>query len=312
MNRRKTEVKNYKLGVVAVLLTLLLSACTGTGGKSAWYDQWGACAASGAAVGIAAGATDEFDTAVAAGAGGLVIGGAICAMSDTDADGVKNYKDDCRGTAAGGIVDDRGCELDSDGDGVVDRLDECPGTTKGARVDARGCEIDSDGDGVPDSRDRCPGTPAGAKVDEHGCELDSDGDGVVDSMDRCPNTPKGTPVDNYGCELAAEYKLEHVNFEFDSAKLTAGSTAMLDEGVKILKRHSDLKVEIAGHTDSQGAEEYNQGLSERRAQAVADYLIGHGANGSNITVKGYGESQPVADNGTKEGRAANRRVELRH
>ena len=305
-------MKHYKVGLVAVVLALLLSACASGPGKTGWYDQWGACAAAGAAVGIAAGATDDFDTALAAGAGGFVVGGAICAMGDTDADGVKNYKDDCRGTVAGGIVDDRGCELDSDGDGVVDRLDECPGTPQGAQVDARGCEIDSDGDGVPDSRDRCPGTPAGAKVDQYGCELDSDGDGVVDSMDKCPNTPKGTPVDNYGCALAPEYKLEHVNFEFDSAKLTADSSAMLDEGVKILKRHSDMKVEIAGHTDSQGNDVYNQGLSERRAQAVADYLIANGANAANIFVKGYGESDPVADNGTMEGRAANRRVELRH
>jgi len=305
-------VKNFKLAVVAIIMAMFLSACASSGGKSAWYDQWGACAATGATVGLAAGANDDSDTALAGAAGGFVVGGVICAMGDTDADGVKNYKDDCRGTAAGGIVDDRGCEIDSDGDGVVDRLDECPGTTPGARVDARGCEIDSDGDGVPDSRDRCPGTPAGAKVDEHGCELDSDGDGVVDSRDRCSNTPKGTPVDNYGCELAAEYKLEHVNFEFDSAKLTADSSAMLDEGVKILKRHPDLKVEIAGHTDSQGNAEYNQGLSERRAQTVADYLVAHGAKAGNITVKGYGESLPVADNGSKEGRAANRRVELRH
>ena len=304
-------MSKIKLGAVIVVLTMLLSACAAPG-KTGWYDQWGACAAAGAAAGIAAGATDDFDTAMAVGAGGFVVGGAICAMGDTDADGVKNYKDDCRGTPAGGIVDDRGCEIDSDGDGVVDRLDECPGTPQGARVDARGCEIDSDGDGVPDSRDRCPGTPAGAKVDQYGCELDSDGDGVVDSMDKCPNTPKGTPVDNTGCELAHEFKLEGVNFEFDSAKLTADSTATLEGAVKILKRSADLKVEIAGHTDSQGNEVYNQGLSERRAQAVADYLIAHGANGSNISVKGYGESDPVADNGTKEGRAANRRVELRH
>jgi OOP family OmpA-OmpF porin len=305
-------VKNFKLVMVAIVLAMFLSACSGTGGKTAWYDQWGACAAAGGAAGLAVGATDEFDTALAGAAGGAVIGGVICAMSDTDGDGVKNYMDDCPGTPAGGIVDDRGCELDSDGDGVVDRLDDCPGTPQGARVDSRGCESDSDGDGVPDSRDRCPGTPAGAKVDANGCEFDTDGDGVVDSQDRCPNTPRGTPVDNSGCELAAEYKLEHVNFEFDSARLTSDSTAMLDEGVKILKRHSDLKVEIAGHTDSQGDDGYNQGLSERRAQAVADYLIAHGANAANITVKGYGESQPVADNGTKEGRAANRRVELRH
>jgi len=305
-------VKHYKLGVVAVFLTLLLSACAGSPGKTGWYDQWGSCAAAGAGVGIAAGATDDFDSAMVGAAGGFLIGGAICAWSDTDADGVKNIDDDCPGTVAGGIVDENGCEIDSDGDGVVDRLDECPGTPQGAVVNERGCEPDSDGDGVSDSRDRCPGTPAGAKVDQYGCELDDDGDGVVNSKDKCPSSPAGRPVDNYGCTLATEYKLERVNFEFDSAKLTADSTASLDEAAKIMTRHSDLKIEIAGHTDSQGNDTYNQGLSERRAQAVADYLIAKGANAANIFVKGYGESDPVADNGTMEGRAANRRVELRH
>ena len=306
-------MNNYKLGIVSVVLALLLSSCASGPGKTGWYDQWGSCAAAGAAAGIAAGAIDnDFDTAMAAGAGGFVVGGAICALGDTDADGVKNYKDDCPGTVAGGIVDERGCEKDSDGDGVVDRLDECPGTPQGAVVNERGCEPDSDGDGVADSRDRCPGTPAGAKVDQYGCELDSDGDGVVDSKDKCPGTAKGTVVDNYGCKLAAEYKLEHVNFEFDSATLTAASTANLDEAVKIMKRHSDKKIEVAGHTDSQGNDQYNMGLSERRAQAVADYLIANGANAANIFVKGYGETEPVADNATDAGRAANRRVELRH
>ena len=79
-------MKNYKLGVVAVMLTLLLSACAGTPGKTAWYDTWGNCAAAGAAAGIAAGATDDFDSAMAAGVGGFLIGGAICAFADTDAD----------------------------------------------------------------------------------------------------------------------------------------------------------------------------------------------------------------------------------
>lgn len=305
-------MKYFKLGAVAIVLAMLLSACVSTPGKTAWYDQWGSCAAAGAAVGIAAGATDDFDTAMAGAAGGFIIGGAICAMGDTDADGVKNYKDDCPGTAAGGIVDDRGCEIDSDGDGVVDRLDECPGTAPGVTVNSVGCELDSDGDGVPNSRDKCPNTPAGVKVNADGCELDSDGDGVVDSMDKCPDTPAGTPVDNSGCTLATEYKLENVNFAFDSANLTPSSGAMLDEAVKILKRHSDLKVEVAGFTDSIGADAYNEGLSHRRAQAVADYLIAHGANASNITVKGYGESNPVASNDTEAGRALNRRVELRH
>lgn len=305
-------MKHYKLGLVAVVLSLFLSACASGPGKTGWYDQWGACAAAGAAAGLAVGATDDFDSAMWGAGGGFLVGGAICAYGDTDADGVKNYKDDCPGTVAGGIVDDRGCELDSDGDGVVDRLDECPGTPQGVSVNERGCELDSDGDGVGNSRDRCPGTPAGAKVDQYGCELDDDADGVVNSQDKCPNTPAGEAVDNYGCTLDAEYRLENVTFEFDSAKLTPSSTASLDEAVKILKRHSDLKVEIAGHTDSVGTDEYNLGLSQRRAQAVADYLIAHGANAGNIVVKGYGESEPVADNSTEAGRATNRRVELRH
>jgi OOP family OmpA-OmpF porin len=305
-------VKHYKLGVIAVVLTLLLSACAAPG-KTGWYDRWGNCAAIGAVAGGAAvAATDDLDGAVAGAVGGFVIGGTICAASDTDQDGVRNYADDCKGTVAAAIVDSRGCEMDSDGDGVVDRLDECPGTPAGAIVNARGCENDSDGDGVADSRDRCPGTPAGAKVDSYGCELDGDGDGVVDSRDKCPKTVNGVPVDNSGCKLAEEYRLEQVNFEFDSAKLTSSSSTMLDEAVKILKRHSDLKVELAGHTDSMGNDKYNQALSERRAQSVADYLIAHGANAGNISVKGYGESDPVADNGSEAGRAANRRVELRH
>jgi OOP family OmpA-OmpF porin len=305
-------VKYFKLGVVAVVLSMLLSACASAPGKTAWYDQWGACAAAGGAVGLAGGATDDWDTSMYGAVGGFIVGGAICAMQDTDADGVKNYKDDCPGTPAGGIVDERGCEKDSDGDGVVDRLDDCPGTPAGVRVNEHGCPPDSDGDGVPDYMDKCPGTPAGAKVDANGCELDDDGDGVVNSKDKCPNTKKGTPVDNNGCDLAQEYRLDHVNFAFDSAKLTDDSTASLDDALQILKRHTDLKVEVAGHTDSMGSDEYNLGLSKRRAQAVADYLIAHGANAANITVKGYGESDPVADNATEAGRAQNRRVELRH
>jgi len=305
-------VRNYKVGLVAIALSLLLGACASVPGQKSWYDQWGNCAAAGAAAGIAAGATSDFDAAVAVGAGGFIAGAFICAYSDTDADGVQNYKDDCRGTVAGAIVDEHGCEKDSDGDGVVDRLDECPGTPQGVKVNDRGCELDSDGDGVGNSRDKCPNTPSGAKVDQYGCELDDDGDGIVNSKDKCPGTPKGDPVDNYGCTLAAEYNLHGVNFEFDSAKLTADSTASLNDAVKILKRHKDLHVEVAGFTDSVGNDAYNMGLSKRRAQAVADYLIANGANAANIFVKGYGETDPIASNDTEAGRAANRRVELRH
>jgi len=201
--------------------------------------------------------------------------------------------------------------VDSDGDGVVDRLDQCPGTPPGRTVDARGCELDSDGDGVTDDKDRCPGTPRGTKVDAFGCELDSDGDGVIDALDQCPNTPRGDRVDARGCTLAGAFVLRGVNFDNDSAELSAEARATLDEAVATLKRYPNLKVEIAGHTDRRSTPEYNQALSERRAQAVLDYFVHQGIPAANLSAKGYGQMQPIAENYSEAGRARNRRVELR-
>jgi OOP family OmpA-OmpF porin len=296
---------------IAALTVLLVSGCASTGNKGGWFDNWGKCTLAGGVVGGTAGAFDDSDSAVAGAVIGAALGAALCAGHDEDKDGVKDKNDRCPGTFKGAEVDQNGCELDFDGDGVPDRLDECPDTPSGAQVDAKGCELDSDGDGVVNSKDRCPNTPAGAKVNEYGCELDDDGDGVVNSMDKCPNTPAGTAVDNTGCKLAPAYEMIGINFEFDSAKLTSDSKAALDDALKILNRHADLNVEIAGHTDSVGAESYNQGLSERRANSVRDYLVSNGIDAGRLTTKGYGESEPVADNATKEGRAKNRRVEMR-
>ncbi|UCC15667.1 MAG: OmpA family protein [Gammaproteobacteria bacterium] len=200
---------------------------------------------------------------------------------------------------------------DSDGDGVPDSRDKCPGTPAGVKVDNNGCPLDSDGDGVPDYLDKCPGTPAGTPVDANGCPLDSDGDGVLDVDDKCPGTPPGTRVDSKGCPIQAVTTLEGVEFGSDSAALTPASEVILDATAAELARHPDMKVEIAGHTSSTGPAEYNQALSERRAQAVADYLISKGLSADRFTVRGYGESDPIADNSTREGRARNRRVEMR-
>jgi OmpA-OmpF porin, OOP family len=230
---------------------------------------------------------------------------------DSDGDGVVDRLDRCPDTPAGARVDARGCELDSDGDGVVDRLDRCPDTPTGARVDARGCELDSDGDGVIDRLDRCPETPAGARVDVYGCELDSDGDGVVDRLDQCPNTPSGVKVDDKGCPPPMVIELRGVNFDNDRATLRPDAVFVLESAVTTLQRNPGLKVEIAGHTDSVGSDAHNLDLSERRAKAVMDYFISRGINADNLSAKGYGKSQPIADNETEAGRASNRRVELR-
>ncbi|MEM8546584.1 MAG: OmpA family protein [Pseudomonadota bacterium] len=240
-------------------------------------------------------------------------GGSGPRIADSDGDGVGDANDQCPNTPAGAIVGPNGCQLDSDRDGVVDGNDQCPNTPAGVRVDANGCEIqlDSDGDGVTDRSDECPRTPAGATVKANGCEVDTDGDTVVDSQDQCPNTATGVRVDIRGCEIQDVIELPGVNFGSNSDELLGGSERVLLDAAATLAKNSDLVVEVAGHTDSDGAAAYNESLSERRARAVRNFLVENGANAANLTVRGYGESQPIADNGTAAGKAENRRVELR-
>ncbi|TLS69003.1 OmpA family protein [Mariprofundus erugo] len=105
--------------------------------------------------------------------------------------------------------------------------------------------------------------------------------------------------------------LEGVYFDNDSANLRQSSVATLDKAVTTLKARANIRVEVAAHTDSSGSDGYNMALSTRRAASVMDYLVAHGIDASRLSSKGYGETQPVADNTSKEGRAKNRRVELR-
>ena len=154
--------------------------------------------------------------------------------------------------------------------------------------------------------------------------LDDDHDGVNNCDDRCPDTAAGTVVGPDGCPQKVVIDLRGVNFKFDRPKPgehnieptlqlpTADSIAILDQAIDALKRYPEIKVELDGHTDSVGTDAYNQKLSERRAQIVYDYLTSHGVDASRITaVKGFGESQPIDTNATKEGRARNRRTELK-
>ena len=105
--------------------------------------------------------------------------------------------------------------------------------------------------------------------------------------------------------------LRGVNFDFDKSNIRADAAPVLDEAVRTLKEATSITIAVEGHTDSRGSDEYNQGLSERRANAVRDYLASHGISKSRMTAEGFGESRPVASNDTDEGRAQNRRVELR-
>ncbi len=162
--------------------------------------------------------------------------------------------------------------------GGVDKMMERCGDQMPMAVDG-----DEDGDGVPDSRDKCPGTPKGAKVDSDGCEIMGD--------------------------MVINVTAEH--FDFDSAELKPAMRAAGDEIVaKVKASKGDERLHIIGHTDSTGPEAYNLGLSERRAQAIANWLIKQGIPADHITTTGMGEANPVADNSTREGRSMNRRVQV--
>ena len=155
---------------------------------------------------------------------------------------------------------------------------------------------------------------------------DDDSDGVFDRRDHCPDTPANTPVDNRGCpvpQYPATVKapepqapqsevitLRGVLFAYNSAQLTPAAESQLLELMAKLKNTDVTSVKVIGHTDSKGSDTYNQKLSERRASSVAAFLLNQGLAPDKLTSQGMGESQPVADNATEEGRAQNRRVEL--
>ena len=234
-------------------------------------------------------------------------------INDTDNDGVLDDIDQCPYSEPGETVGPDGCVvfIDSDRDGVVDNKDLCANTPSGAPVDAYGCISDVDGDGVTDDIDECPNTVQGAAIYVNGCERDDDGDNVVNHRDECPNSRPGAPVDARGCEIGSTYELRGVNFATGSDRLLTGAEQILDDAAQWLLDHPHLIVEVAGHTDSDGSAAANLSLSDRRANTVRDYLIARGVNPNSISARGYGESQPIADNETAEGKAENRRVELR-
>ena len=235
---------------------------------------------------------------------------------DTDGDGVLDMWDACDNTPPGTVVTSRGCELtnidrDDDEDRINNNVDECPNTPLGVPVDRRGCPLDSDGDGVTTDKDRCPASRTGAEVNVFGCEVDNDKDGVPDHRDSCLFTKAGVRVDVKGCEISDIISLPGVNFETGFDMLLPGTEYLLETAAATLKKYPEMHIEVAGHSDDVGNAAANAGLSERRARTVRHFLIQYGVEEERLTFKGYGEAEPIADNSTAEGRATNRRVELR-
>ena len=197
---------------------------------------------------------------------------------------------------------------DDDKDGVLNSKDKCPATKEGTNVDANGCFLDSDddNDGIFNLADSCLNTPAGVKVDAKGCEEDKDKDGVLNASDICQNTVAGATVNSDGC---AESITLHVNFENNSFDIKKESYAEIQDAADFLSRHTNYSAKIVGYTDSRGSAKYNKYLSAKRATAVKNLLIKKGAPSKNVTSLGRGETNPIASNMLKAGRAKNRRIE---
>lgn len=233
---------------------------------------------------------------------------------DFDKDGVPDIMDKCPDTPQGVSVGRDGCPLDYDSDGVPDYKDMCPNTKPNTGVDSLGCDKDEDHDGVSDDRDQCPLTPKGAPVDTTGCPMDTDKDGVPDYKDKCPNSLRGVKVDKVGCPVNKKEDLDKlkagINFKSGSTILTKASYRTLNDIVSLMTKFADVSLEIQGHTDNVGKDEYNENLSQGRAQSAVDYLIKKGVTVDRLRAVGYGPRKPIADNKTKRGRAKNRRVEL--
>ncbi|HIP36440.1 MAG TPA: hypothetical protein EYG85_06265 [Crocinitomix sp.] len=229
---------------------------------------------------------------------------------DTDGDGIKDSEDLCPENA--GPKENNGCP-DTDNDGIFDYLDECP--TEAGPQENNGCPWpDTDGDGILDKDDKCPYNAGPAK--NQGCPyIDTDGDGVLDKDDECVNVP-GT-VENNGCPEIKEEEQEVINtafenLEFETAKaiIKEVSYESLEDLAELLIKKPEWRIKVAGHTDSQGAAQSNLILSKKRAEAVKQFLVSRGVSADRIIVQYFGETKPIADNNTAEGRQKNRRVEM--
>jgi outer membrane protein OmpA-like peptidoglycan-associated protein len=237
---------------------------------------------------------------------------------DTDGDGIPDDIDRCPldPEDKDGFQDEDGCpDPDNDGDGIVDRADSCPNDP--GPLENRGCPVlDRDGDGVVDSEDRCPDV-AGPK-ENAGCpDADKDGDGVVDRLDKCPDQfgppPDGCPKKYTLVEVKKE-KIEirqQVHFATAKFKVLPDSFPLLNQVAQVLNDFPKMRVSIEGHTDNVGGEAQNLRLSQRRAEAVRDYLVAKGTSPARLEAIGFGPTKPLASNKTAKGKAKNRRTEFR-
>jgi outer membrane protein OmpA-like peptidoglycan-associated protein len=250
---------------------------------------------------------------------------------DRDKDGIKNSVDSCPDDPEDkdGFQDEDGCpDLDNDKDGIPDTSDQCANDPedKDGFEDEDGCpDLDNDKDGILDKQDKCPNEPEDKDgfEDEDGCpDLDNDQDGVPDAQDKCPDekeTMNGY-ADDDGCPDAEQVRVvgdkivldDKVHFATNSSFIRPASYPLLERVAKLIEDNPTyVHIEVQGHTDERGPEEFNQRLSEGRANSVMEFLISKGIPRERLSSKGFGESQPILDQSSERAWYMNRRVEFK-
>jgi OmpA-OmpF porin, OOP family len=231
---------------------------------------------------------------------------------DTDFDGIYDYEDSCK--TEKGPKENKGCPWgDRDKDGIRDNVDECPSVF--GIVAFHGCP-DTDGDGIKDSDDKCPKERGTIKY--FGCPppfIDTDKDGIDDYSDLCPKvfgvkSNKGCPEIKPEEKAALQKAFDNLLFESNKDVIVSSSYASLDGLAKVMRNNPRSKLHLEGHTDNVGDDAANMDLSKRRAISVKNYLISKGVGAERLTTDGFGETKPVTENETEEGRHRNRRVEM--
>jgi outer membrane protein OmpA-like peptidoglycan-associated protein len=252
-----------------------------------------------------------------------------CPIADKDKDGIPDVDDACPAEAGPKSTDPtkNGCPIDTDGDGVPDTADACPKVAgvKSADPKKNGCPPDKDGDGVPDALDACPDVAGVKSADPklNGCPDDPDGDGIKGAADACPlekGPPDPDPAQNgcpkyvrvHGDEILFSAQIQFRPNGFRKSETVAPvSEELMKEIRDVIIKHPEIsKLEVQGHTDDNGGEEYNLKLSQERADAVRSWLIAAGIPAEKLVAKGYGFWKPVADNRVNAGRVRNRRVQF--
>lgn len=251
-------------------------------------------------------------------------------IKDRDGDGIFDKDDKCpeKPEDRDGFQDEDGCpELDNDEDEIRDLDDKCPMDPEDVDEfeDEDGCpEPDNDDDGILDPQDHCQLEPEDLDdfKDEDGCpELDNDMDGIVDPKDLCPNEPetRNGISDNDGCPDEESVRVvgdkieldQKIHFWTNSDRIRAMSYPVLDKLANFLKNHPEyVKIDIEGHADARGQEEFNLDLSKRRAKSILEFLAEHGVARERLASEGYGASRPLVEGKTEHAWFMNRRVEF--